>query len=394
MKEQTPLHVQMLGDFAIHYDGETVLSGYSRNNKAIYLLQYLLTHRGRGINRDTLMEVLYGHEETENPANALKLIVHRLRRLLLSFGLPDQEYVFFKNGKYGWNIDIPCEVDTELFQKILKEADQKSMSPEQRIDHYKKAISLYGGDFLPSLSTEDWVAPLAVHYQDQCISCIRKACRLLEESDDPATMLQITGHAASIFPYNEEIQLLKIQSLHRTKRYKEALATYEATVEMLYNEFGVSPSEELLSVYREMTTDLQEISASVNDIKEAIKEDTNENGAYYCNFQNFADTYRLIVRSMERSGMSAFLALCTVDPPDGIHALRNAIKDSLRRGDFFSRYSTKQYLMLLMGINQENCDIVFRRIEDRFRSEFRGKGVKIAFKAVSATDIDFFKNGK
>jgi hypothetical protein len=37
---------------------------------------------------------------------------------------------------------------------------------------------------------------------------------------------------------------------------------------------------------------------------------------------------------------------------------------------------------------------VFRRIEDRFRSEFRGKGVKIAFKAVSATDIDFFKNGK
>lgn len=392
--DPTPIRVQMLGDFALSYDGETVLSGYSRNNKAIYLMQYLLTHRGKGISRDTLMEVLYGQEDTENPGNALKLIVHRLRKLLLSYKLPDQEYVFFRNGKYGWSGDIPCEVDAEIFEATLREAEKPGLEAADRIALYRQAIELYKGDFLPFLAGEDWVAPLAVHYQDLCLGAVQKAFRLLAENGDVKAMLEMTGHAASIFPYNEEVQILRIQSLYRTKHPREAMAAYEATVEMLYREFGVSPSEELLAVYKEMTNELQDATVSLSEIKDAIREESGDNGAYYCNFQNFADTYRLVVRSLERTGLSAFLMLCTLEPSDGIHQLRNAIKASLRRGDFFSRYSTSQYLVLLMGINQENCEMVFRRIEDKFRRDYRGRGTKLSYKVVSATDIDFLEGGR
>ena len=42
--------------------------------------------------------------------------------------------------------------------------------------------------------------------------------------------------------------------------------------------------------------------------------------------------------------------------------LHRAVKGSLRRGDSFSKYSPSQFLILLVGVNQENCDMIFRRI--------------------------------
>ena len=39
-----------------------------------------------------------------------------------------------------------------------------------------------------------------------------------------------------------------------------------------------------------------------------------------------------------------------------------AIKGSLRRCDSFTKYNASQYLVMLMGTNEENCQIVIDRI--------------------------------
>ncbi len=389
MSEKMPLKVQLFGDFALRWGSETLLSGYGRKNKAIYLLQYLLVYRGKSFSRDALIQLLYDNEETENPVNALKIIVHRLRKLLESLGLPEYEYILYQSGKYGWNSAVPCELDTELFHRAVKLAEKESLSWEERLRHYQRAINLYNGELLPGLCSEDWVSPLSLYYQNLYHSAVQKAFRLLEEKGDFENMLDVSSRAAALFPYDEEIQILKIHSLCKKKQLREALSTYNATVEMLFNEFGVSPSAELLGAYREITLELPEARHSITDIRSSMAEKEQDKGAYYSNFQNFSDFYHLMVRNMERTGLSAYLMLCSLDDQSNYHRLQTAIKESLRKGDCFSRYSPSQYLILLTGINYENCEAVFRRIEDKFRRMCKGKCSAISYSVVSAVDTQW-----
>lgn len=83
-------------------------------------------------------------------------------------------------------------------------------------------------------------------------------------------------------------------------------------------------------------------------------------------------------RVIERSGQSAYLLLCTMTDGKGVplekgerlgkvaEKLEQAIRNSLRRGDMFTRYSDNQFLMLLLGIRQEDCAIVVERINGYF----------------------------
>jgi DNA-binding SARP family transcriptional activator len=389
MQEKIPLKVQMLGDFALHFGTETILSGYSRSNKVIYLLQYLLVHRQRNFSRDALIQLLYGREDTENPVNALKITIHRLRKLLASACPENREYILYDSGRYGWNNAIPCEVDVELFDTAIQQAESMKDSPEEQLRLYKKAIDLYNGEFLPALSTEDWVAPLTMYYQQQYRNCVQNTLHLMEEQGDMEGMLTVGRHAAALFPYDEDMQILKIYCLYKCKQIKEAIATYNETVEMLFNEYGVSPSKELIDIYKEVSAGMPENRDSVVQIRDTIRENEEERGAYYTNFQNFVDSYHLIVRNLERTGLSAYLMLCTLEDQGDFDHLKTAIKDSLRKGDCFTRYSARQYLILLTGISYENCEVVFHRIEDKFRRYCRGRCYKLGYSVASAVDTSW-----
>jgi adenine-specific DNA methylase len=47
--------------------------------------------------------------------------------------------------------------------------------------------------------------------------------------------------------------------------------------------------------------------------------------------------------------------------------LNEVIRESLRKGDVYTRYNKSQYMILLVGIKQEDCDIVYRRISQKLK---------------------------
>ena len=73
--------------------------------------------------------------------------------------------------------------------------------------------------------------------------------------------------------------------------------------------------------------------------------------------QTFMEGYRYVRRVIERSGQSAYLLLCTMTDGKGVplekgerlgkvaEELEQAIRNSLRRGDMFTRYSDNQFLI-------------------------------------------------
>ena len=400
MDNQT-IKVQTFQDFSVSCGQETVLSGYFQNSKVILLLQFLLVHHKQSVTKDTLIDLMYRHTETDNPVNALKLLVHRLRKLFVLSGFPDFEYIKYSNGSYQWNNKIPVEIDFEQFDLEIKKASDVALDPEERLNCYKNAIDIYKGDFLPSLVTEDWAIPFFVHYQELYHSCVRNAAQILKEQERFQEMFDIATRAISVCPSSEEFHKIRIISLFALRHYKDAKAAYEQTVDILYNELGVNPSEELALLYKELSAELQDEATSIFTIKESIQEGAMEKGAYFCNIQTFTNIYHTMVRSLERNGQSCFLMLCTLEGKnkasqtertehsEAVTKLQNAIKSTLRRGDIFTRYSKRQYLILLVGINQENCNLVMQRIDFKFKDTFKGRGLQLKYKFVSAAETDF-----
>ena len=100
-------------------------------------------------------------------------------------------------------------------------------------------------------------------------------------------------------------------------------------------------------------------------------------------------------RVIERSGQSAYLLLCTMTDGKGVplekgerlgkvaEDLEQAIRNSLRRGDMFTRYSDNQFLMLLLGIRQEDCVIVVERINGYFEKASRKNYLKYSTAPIS-----------
>ena len=308
------------------------------------------------------MDLIYEEEETENPANALKIIVHRLRKLLPTIGFPEADYIENSDGKYRWNTKIPCVSDTSIFDEAYKTACMPSTSKEESLEYYLKVISVYKGDFLGHNSSEKWILPIRVYYQESYIKAFKKSFEILKENQDYNLMYSIANKGATIYPYDEEILYIKIFALHALGKTKEAIREYTLAVDLILDEFGVVPSIELVKLFSEISSATQNLTESVNDVKKHLNDMENDGGAYYCNFQNFSDTYRFLTRGLERSGLSAFLMLCSITGKQGkplkdeellkeaSRKLKNATKEALRKGDLYTRYSASQYLYLLVGI--------------------------------------------
>lgn len=393
------IKVRFFKEFSLSWGDQVLLEGPLKSSKVNLLLQYFLAHRSKLFTKEHLIELLYEGEEMDNPNNALKIIIHRLRKQFLAVGLPEQEYILNLHGKYGWNPEINCTVDIEEFEMTLKRGLHQNAPEEAALQLMLEAIHLYQGDFLGYSLTDSWVIPERVRYQEQYKQLLLRAFTLIKKKEDYILLLYIASRSLEIYPTDEELSMEKIRALHQMGKNKEAIAEYNRIVDLIFSEYAVTPSEELQQLYAIVSASTQKNAANVDEVKQSLEEEEEEDGAYFTNYQNFADSYRFLVRGLERSGLSAFLMLCSMVNKQGklldgdeilgeaSNALKMASKASLRRGDLYTRYSPSQYLYLLVGINQENCQIVFHRIEKHFKKEIKNSQGSLKYKVVSAADI-------
>ena len=115
------------------------------------------------------------------------------------------------------------------------------------------------------------------------------------------------GWGSQIRSYVLEWQLWRIDSLLALNRHKEALKVYEETASLYFNEFGLKPSEKMLERFHSMSSQIQGVPSDMWEIRRDLREKTKGKGAYFCSLPSFIDTYRIITRMTERTGMSVFL---------------------------------------------------------------------------------------
>lgn len=389
MERKNCLKVRMLGDFVMTYQGKIVQVGKSQTTKVMQLLQLLLYAGPQGFTRQQLMERLYDAAGDGDRTNNLRVTIFHLRKLLEKTDLPKEQYIRTENGRYRFVCSFPMEVDVVRFEQLFKQAEQEG-DPGGRLKLLKEACYCYKGYFLPALAGEEWVIVAGAHFQNLYFSALEEVCQQMKQKGEYIELLELCSQAAALYPF-DEWQIYQIECLLGLGRFKEAMTLYEKTTEMYFDELDMPPSERMMECFRQMSSRTQSNTSDFHEIREMLRENPPLSGAYYCAYPSFIDIYHIIVRTMERSGQSVYLMLCTVLDGKNLKKisenLAEAIGETLRQGDTFTRYNMSQYLILLTGIRREDCHVVTSRIDRCFRKKINTRLIHVNYQVASVANI-------
>ncbi len=383
--QQGTLQIKMFGGFAMTWNGTEITFARSGNKKFVQLLQLLFLNYEQGIGKREVLAALYdGGAEAVNNKN-LNNVIYRLKRQLVNAGLPDgEDYISLKKGLLRWNSSFTVEIDADRMECFLKGADGEAISYEKQMQLYRQAEAEYTGEFLPESSGELWVVEQNQKYKALYEGLVQKLGNRLMEDGQYEEAWQCYRKAAEIFPA-DEWQLKAMDCLLELGRFREAQELYRETVRFYCEEMGLPPGKELLKRLRRMEEQMVQPAGDFRAIRAQVKEHEAD-GAYYCLLPSFIDSCRIMTRMAERSGQSVFLMLLNLNDSSGdafedperlavqMEKLKDAIRRALRRGDLYTRYSKNQFLIILIGTEQENCHKAFFRLQNEWKQTEGHKG--------------------
>ena len=381
-KKSPILRVRLFGNASIAYGDDQILYGKNSITKVMKLLLLLIYCGAEGISRNRLMEEMFGRKELTDASNNLRVYLFRLKKMLLDAGLPEYEYIVCQNGMYYWDSPMDMVVDTDVFKQLLDRAE-KEIDEDNRMNLLREACQIYRGDFLEKLSGDEWVIVESLQYKAQYASALQELCQMLQEREEYVAALRAVEPACEMYPF-DDWQTIRMECYIAMGHYDDAMKEYENTSKFLYEELGLAPSERMTEQLNHLSELMGSRAYVMAEIKENLSEPAEERrGAFFCNYQGFHDACCVVRRGMERNGQSVFLVLCTLVDTKGnpmenskrleemSQKLHMSLRMSLRRCDFFTKYSQAQYLVVLVGTSEENCQIAIGRVRNRFADEHK-----------------------
>ena len=376
------LDIHMLGEFSLHSGSSEINDGNNRSRKIWLLMAYMIYYRNRPITSEELITLLWRDEEgSTNPGNALKTMFHRLRTSLNDLDPHGgRELIRHQEGTYAWNTAVDITLDIDEFDRYCREASLAE-TPEKKLTSYLKALPLYQGDFLSKMSAESWVVPISVYYHNLYVQSVLETIPLLEEAGRWEESAQLCRQAIVHEPYMEDLYRHLMMALTHMDDLPGVVKVYEDMSELLLSNFGIMPSEESLSLYRQATKTVNERTVSSGIILEQLRESTDPGGALVCEYDLFKTLYHWIARAVVRNGDAVHLALVSITDSAGnelprrsldrvVENLQDLIRSSLRRGDVVARCSVSQFILLLPQANYEHSCMVCDRILRSFSRQY------------------------
>lgn len=247
------LFVRTLGAFTIWRGDQEVRDRDWRSSKARQLFQLLLTERGRTLPRDRILDALWPDMEPEPAANNLRVTINRLSKALepdRPDGAPPA-YLVQQGDTCGLNPASDLQVDAVDFAAAVEEGQLAAQRGQRQaaMAALKRAISFYGGPYLPDNMYEDWTVVererLALLFNEAAMSL---GGMLLEEGqshDAIGLAWRVLEHDRA---YEDAYRLLMRAHAALGER-STALRLYARCVSVLHEELGVEPLPETTALY-------------------------------------------------------------------------------------------------------------------------------------------------
>jgi len=382
VEKKSVLRISLLGGSSLTFEDKIINDKNVRSKKFWIILEYLITFRNRDISQSELLDLIYPEGKSENPVNALKTLMHRIRSELdhLNY-LDSHEMIVQSRGTYAWNTKMDYIIDVEIFEELCNRGSSPWVEDDEKLDCFLQAIDIYRGDFLHKSALEPWAMQFNVYYRTLYCKIVHKTIEMLQQKGDYQKIIELCERALAIDAFDEFLYYNLILGLVNTNNHQTALVEYRKMSALFFKEFGVNPSNEVTKLYREIIKTSKKVETDLNVIKDSLKEEPPGKGAFFCEFEIFKDIYRLELRSKPRTGETVYLCLLTLTTGDGdrpsvkmlnsyMDKLQASVNKSLRENDIFSQYSVSQFILLLPLTTFENCEKVLKRVIKTFQKQY------------------------
>ena len=251
------LKVYMLGQFRIErkQDNEwkPVDGRIWHRRRARSLLGCLLSHPGRRLGREQVMDMLWPDTEIEVAANRLNGAVHELRQLLEpELKRPansrllrlEHDILELADSNHIW-------VDAEAFEGLLREADTTT-DPAQAKRSLEQAAMLYQGHYLLEELYTEWAAQRRDALQRAWVGLLLNLAEQQTNDEEYASAIKTLDRLRSADPTNETALQRLMTLLTRRDRRGEALKVYHQHVSMLQRDYESEPLSETIALYEKL----------------------------------------------------------------------------------------------------------------------------------------------
>ncbi len=312
----------------------------------------------------------------ENRHQALQTIIYKAKKKLKDKGLPDVNYIVLEKGVYYWTSEIPVIEDADLFDRLYDQANA-CMNEDEKLELCLEACYTYKGEFLSSCAAVLWASVEARRYRERFCECVEWAASIIRNRQDWIRLEELGRYVVEVLPYADWEKLI-MEALIGSGRYEEAVQFYADTADNYPKVQGVSPSAKMMEMMGKLGGQIQHTHEALDQIQQGLSEEMDGRGGYQCSYPVFQGIYHMVVRLMERGGQSVYLMLCTLVDGKGnpmregerleemSSRLNEAIRYSVRHGDIVNQYGKGQFLVLLVNTTRENCEIVEKRINQKF----------------------------
>ena len=374
------LQIRMLGGFSARARGNQIDDSENRSQKPWILLAYLICNRNRTVTQEELLRLCWEGEEKENPANALRVVLHRTRTMLeqLKIGCGMDMILRSRDG-FSWNCRLPMDVDVEEFEALHKTC-VLTRDREERLECCLKGINLYGGDFLGRNSGGTWGTRMAEKQRGRYVEMTLEALNILSDSGREEDAVQLARKVLGMEPHQEAVHRCLMEVLMKLGRAGEAVELYDKLRAALLGKFDRVPEEETQRVYFRAVRLCRENDIPV-ELRRIEKDDNRgENGVKICDFSFFRTFYVSAEFLILQCGLEVYNILFTVEGTQekplscrsmgrAMEGLSQQLKADLRRGDVMTRCAENQILVMIRANGyEEACKCCERHVNLFYRN--------------------------
>ncbi|MFD3927033.1 BTAD domain-containing putative transcriptional regulator [Streptomyces sp. NPDC058614] len=208
------------------------------------LLADLLTHDGKPVSADRLVQDLWGDEPPGKPTGALQAKVSQLRRVL------GRDRVVLQAPGYRLRLDPAVdEVDAGRFHALVAEA-RPVRDPHTRAALLTEALDLWRGPAYADFADEEFVRGAVRRLTEQRLSVLEEQAEARLEAGDHVMLAGELADLVAGHPLRERLRALQMRALYLAGRQSEALASYESLRTRLADDLGVDPGPALSALHQ------------------------------------------------------------------------------------------------------------------------------------------------
>lgn len=389
-------YVKTFGGLEITNDNVTVNIVELFGKQLVNLLQVLLFHSEKPVQKDELIDILW--PESKNPSSALKFSIFRLRAELNEIEFfKDKEVIvttrkgYILNPNLDWNIDF---VELEKAYNQINEGAE--LLDEKEFKIARKIFRLYQGRFYASPSQLHWILQKQEVFRQMYVkTMMRTSCYLYTQKRYDEMML-MNYQAVLIEPFNEGLHYYYMKGLVATRNYREALKYYDELNDIFLSELGTGLSKRFKQLYDIIIADhAKEESKDMETIMKELSSRDQQNQGFFCSYEIFKYFYELLLKMSIRNEQNYYLIMLQFS--DGtldyekigldFDRVKRLVSSCLRSNDLFTRTSETQLLLLVDCQTEENAHLVIQRISNKFYSIFRKKNYRMNY-SVHKAELD------